>query len=83
MAPRPNWSSKLTHSVETRDGQILLTLADAREYILELPGNRRLWGGYMRLTGLLLVAAETGATTAATDQLRRVLFLDARLKRKR
>jgi hypothetical protein len=54
------WSAKLAHVIEIKGGPKLVTLADARAFILKLPKNRHSsqWDAAIRC---MLQAAETGS----------------------
>jgi hypothetical protein len=79
---RPNWTHKLTEPIEDTEGKVLNTLADARAYLLAQPNWRQNRTNWQHLGGLLLEAAKSGDTAAATEQIETALFVDARLKLK-
>jgi hypothetical protein len=83
------WSVPLAHVIEIKGGPKLVTLADARAFILNRPKRQHSaqWDGAIRC---LLQAAETGSATdikQATSQIERCVLLsvkaaDARNRRK-
>lgn len=67
------WATRLSRTVETRDGLRFETLDDARNFALQ-QANRPEWES---LAGKLMSAAEMGSTAsieAATEQLEFALF---------
>jgi hypothetical protein len=78
--PRTGWHARLSQSIIMRDGKRLVTLADARTVVLALPAadqERATWKAAARL--LIAAAEQGGDITAATEQVRLALFLQARL----
>jgi hypothetical protein len=75
------WSAKLARPLTLTDGWTLLTLADARDFILDEPEHiqrRQLW---QRAAQLLIGAAEDArGIEAATKQVELAIFLEARLR---
>jgi len=75
------WDTRLAQPLKPRDHAELLTLADARAYMLALPEAIAQWQAWLRAAELLLAAAEhptKAAIAAATDQVGRALFLTYR-----
>ena len=71
------WSVPLTHVIEIKGGQKLVTLADARTFILKRPKRQHSaqWDGAIRC---LLQAAETGSAAdikQATSQIELCVLL--------
>ena len=83
MAARKGWSAKLARPIETKHGEVLRTLSDARRFVLEQPDYIQRRGSWQHVAELLIAAAELcGAVEieAATKAIERALFLEARLK---
>jgi hypothetical protein len=76
----PGWSTKLTRPVAIKGGPVLRTLGDARAFMIDrLPAEDQDRNSWQRTAELLLAAAEGSAEIeAATQQLERALFLQAR-----
>jgi hypothetical protein len=76
----PGWSSKLSRPVVIKDGPVLRTLNDARAFVIDhLPAEDQDRLSWQRTAELLLAAAEGAAEIeAATQQLERALFLQAK-----
>lgn len=77
-----SWDAPLSRSLTPRDHAPLVTLADARAYMLELPDNIAEWNVWQHAAKLLLEAAESptkAAIEAAADQVERALFLSYRM----
>jgi hypothetical protein len=67
------WSQQLSEIIELDDGSTLITLADARGFVLALPAAAQLHGKWQRMAGILLSAARTGRddlVCIATAQLK-------------
>ena len=76
----PGWSSKLTRPVAIKDGPILRTLNDARAFMIDrLPPEDQDRDSWRVTVELVLAAVEgTAEMEAATQQLERALFLQAK-----
>ena len=78
--PRTGWQAPLSKPLVLRDGRWLLTLADARLLILGLHDSDQTRNASQKAIELMMAAAADGDTTAATDQVETVLFLQAMLR---
>jgi hypothetical protein len=76
----PGWSTNLPRPVAIRGGPILRTLNDARAFVIDhLPAENQDRQSWQQTAELLLAAAEGSAQVeAATQQLERALFLQAK-----
>jgi hypothetical protein len=74
------WSASLARPVAIRNGPILRTLNDARTFMIDhLPAEDHDRNSWQRAAELLLAAADGSAEIeAATQQLERALFLEAK-----
>ena len=75
---RTRWSTRLSEPLKTKDGGTLLTLADARRYVLAMKDgreNRSEWVAAIRL--MMEVAEGAGDMHAVTQQLKSALMADA------
>ena len=79
--PRLGWSTPLTRSIQVKDGPALLTLNDARVYMLDnLPENAQARQSWQKAAELLLAAADgLDDVGAATGQVELAIFLQAKL----
>jgi hypothetical protein len=79
--PRLGWSAPLTRSIHVKDGATLLTLNDAREYMLDhLPEDAQARHSWQKAAELLLAAAEgVDDVGAATGQVELAIFLQAQV----
>ena len=71
-----SWTARLSQPIALDTGQVLLTLRDARKFILALPEEDRGYAKWERLARLLLIAAETDRADTiaiATERLRQAL----------
>jgi hypothetical protein len=73
------WNRNLTKPLRTKDGRTLVTLSAAGPMWSTSPSPIRSARLGSRRARLMLEAAEGGDIEAATEQLKRVLFVDARL----
>jgi hypothetical protein len=73
------WNRNLTEPLRTKDGRTLVTLSAAGAYVVELPLAHQERATWQQAARLMLEAAEGGDIEAATEQLKRVLFMNARL----
>jgi len=77
--PTTGWSTLLSQPIVTHDGRRLVTLADARAFVLALPEANQERTAWQTATKLLIAAAERrGDVSAATTQVRIALYLQAR-----
>jgi hypothetical protein len=77
---RDGWSAKLARPIGVKGGTKLGTLADVRAFILEQPDYIQERQAWQRAAELLIEAADDqGRIDAATKQVERALFLEARL----
>ena len=74
------WSAPLSRQIVTRDGTVLRTLADARDFVLRLPPAYQEYNAWQRAAALLIDAAENGDVRAATDAVFAALFVQANVK---
>lgn len=77
-----SWDAKLSRSLKPVDHAPLVTLADARAYMLELPANIAEWNVWQHAAKLLLAASEAPTKDAideATEQVERAIFLTYRM----
>ena len=77
MTPKPvDWSAKLTRPLTLKDGQMLVTLEDARRVVLaQMTIEVQDWALSNALR-LLLAAAQTGSSAdreAATEQVENLI----------
>jgi len=76
-----SWDTPLGRPLKPKDHAELLTLDDARGYMLKLPADVAAWQAWQHAAELLLAAAEhptKAAIAEATDQVGRALFLTYR-----
>lgn len=69
-----SWKHALTEKIELDDGRALITLADARAFVLAIPDPAARHVKWQNVTGALLSAARTGREDViriATEQLKR------------
>ena len=72
-----SWRDK---PIGLKDGTTLRTLADVRAFILEQPAAIQERQAWQRATQVVVAAAEDAdGLEAATEQVERALFLEARL----
>lgn len=72
-----SWTARLSHPIALDNGEVLLTLRDARKFILALPEQHRNYAKMKRVASVLLVAAQIDRPdiiAIATEQLRRALM---------
>ena len=63
------WSAKLTRTIVLKDGTRLVTLGDARAFILKEPKHIQERGSWQHAAELMILAAERGGSIeAATAQ---------------
>ena len=75
------WSAPLSRQIVTRDGTVLRTLADARDFVLRLPPAYQEHNAWQRAAALLIDAAENGGDIrAATDAVFAALFVQAKVQ---
>jgi len=78
--PRTGWHARLSQPIITRHGKRLVTLADARTFVLALPAADQERATWRAAAELLIAAAEhSGDIVKATEQVRLALFLQAQL----
>jgi hypothetical protein len=65
MPRSKGWRIPLAAPLSTRDGQILTTLDEARDYALALPDGLQLRNEWQHAGALLMAAAESGTRTRA------------------
>jgi hypothetical protein len=73
------WHAPLNRPLHTRDGQTITTLAEARDFALNLPANYSQRNHWQHAARIMLEVAEGGSISAASEQIERALFLDKRL----
>jgi hypothetical protein len=76
-----SWTASLGRPLKPRNHAPLLTLADARAYVLELPPTVAEWNAWQRASKLLLAASKDSSEQsigAATDQLEVALVVTYR-----
>lgn len=76
---RENWSRPLSKPLKPKDSTALVLLADARDYAVGLSEDRQLRQAWQHAAELMIEAAQGGLIKAATDQIERALFFDAKL----
>jgi hypothetical protein len=77
MTPRPGYlTKKLAYPLPTKDGDVLRTIQDARDYLLTLGPHREARHSWQRACELILAEADV---VSVTSQLHRALFMDGRL----
>lgn len=75
-----NWTRKLKPPVETRSGETLRTLEDARAYVLSLPRKVQDRTEWQHVAKLMMEAAEGGSLEAVTRQVVLALLLSGKWK---
>ena len=76
-----SWTVRLARTLKPRDHAPLVTLADARAYMLGLPPSVAEWNAWQQASKLILAASEDSSEEsigAATDQLEVALFVTYR-----
>jgi hypothetical protein len=76
-----SWAAKLAKPLKPRDHPELVTLGNARDYMLKLPDEIASRQAWLQAAELLLAAAKyptDDAIAEATEQLDRALFLTYR-----
>lgn len=77
------WKKPLAYRVRPKDHPALRTLADARRLFFKRGDDANLRPGWQRAIALTMTAADTGRRDdikAATDQVRKALFLSLELE---
>ena len=67
---------KLSYPLPTKDGEVLRTMQDVRDYLLTLPPQRERRNHWQRVCELILAEADM---EAVTNQFHRALFMDSQL----
>jgi hypothetical protein len=74
MTLRPAYlEKKLAYPLPTKDGEVLRTIGDARDYLLALPPPREGRNHWQHACELILDEADV---EAVTSQIHRALFMD-------
>ena len=76
MLPSTYLAKKLAYPLPTKDGNILRTILDAREYMLTLGPHRELRNHWQQACQVILDEADSAAVT---QQFHRALFMDGKL----
>lgn len=76
----PRWTRKLSEPVKVIGRKApIATLAEAREFILDLPAGHQARNQWQHAAKLMLDAAEGGDVVAATQQLKFALLMAGKL----
>jgi hypothetical protein len=80
QAKQLGWSAELARPLELKDGGKLQTLADARQFVVQLTEGDQLRNAWQKAAELLMAAAADGDTAAVTRQIEFALFVQAKWK---
>lgn len=79
MAKADDWKKKFWKPIKPKDGKPLETLADARAYMIALPGGITHRNEWQYAAAALIDAAKGGSAHKARDAMTNALFLSMRL----